>query len=365
MSTKEIVFVSNFFGNGGAARVLSVLAKGFLSQGYQVSLCSYAHDYLDEYELAEGVNHVKFYLKRKKGLRRKLERIFVLRKELKKHPNAKIVSFEYFVNMQTIVACFGLKNKLIVSERNDPAKMGGKFPTSILRNFLYSFCDVLVCQTPDAKAYFPKRIQKKTVVIANPVKQDLPSPFEGVRDKRIVNFCRLEKQKNLKLLIDAFDLFQRKHEGYTLHIYGDGKEKTSLEHYITEKNLFDVVSLHKATFDVHQKVLGAAMFVSSSDYEGLSNSMIEAMAIGLPTVCTDCPCGGAKMIIEHRQNGLLVPVGDVDSLCEAMCEIVEDDSLSMTLSANAEKVKETLSVEKIQGYWTDILEKTKVLKSMG
>lgn len=355
MCEKEIVFVSNFLGNGGAARVLSVLAGGLASSGYNVSMCSYSCDGLAEYEKIANVNYVSLNVRSKSGLKRRFERISVLRKELKKHPGATIISFEYFVNMQTVVASFGLKNKLIVSERNDPKKMGGKFPTSALRNFLYRFCDTLVCQTPDAKAYFPKYIQKKSVIIANPIKENLPEVFIGERDKRIVNFCRLEKQKNLPLLIDAFERFLETHEGYTLHIYGDGREKSNLEEYINNKNLSEKVFLNPAISNIHDAVRDAAMFVSSSDYEGLSNSMLEAMAIGLPTVCTDCPCGGAKMVIENRENGLLTPVGNVTALSDAMCEVADNISLRNKISSEAVKVKERLSVKKILEEWKSII----------
>ncbi len=355
MNSREIVLVSNFFGDGGAARVLSVLAEGFFADGYRVTLCSYSKEDVAEYKLKDGIEHIKFVLKRKKGFLRKLERISVLRKELKKHPGATVISFEYFVNMQTIIACFGLKNRLIVSERNDPAKMGGKFPTSFLRNILYRFSDVLVCQTPDAKAYFPKGIQKKAVVIANPIKENLPEPYTGERDKRIVNFCRLEKQKNLTLLIDSFEMFSNTHADYTLHIYGDGKERGALEEYVRSKNLKGKVLLHNSTPNIHEEVKTAAMFVSSSNYEGMSNSMLEAMAIGLPTICTDCPCGGARMIIQDRENGLLVPVGDARMLTDAVCEIADNGALSQQLSENAVKIKKNLSVQKILCEWKNII----------
>ena len=98
------------------------------------------------------------------------------------------------------------------------------------------------------------------------------------------------------------------------------------------------------------------MFVSSSDHEGLSNSMLEAMAIGLPTVCTDCPCGGARMVIEDRENGILTPVGDKDALYRAMCEVIDNDVLRNKISENALRVKESYSLDKILGEWKSIIE---------
>ena len=77
------------------------------------------------------------------------------------------------------------------------------------------------------------------------------------------------------------------------------------------------------------------MFVSSSDFEGLSNSMLEAMAMGIPTICTDCPCGGAKMVIENGINGLLTPVGDKDELSAAMQQVADNSQIAHVVTSKS------------------------------
>lgn len=351
MKNKEVLFVSNFFGDGGAARVISVLAEELANRGYAVTVCSYPRKDREEYRRAANVKYVRFEMKHRKGVLYKIERIAKLRKEIRKHKDATVISFEYFMNMQTVVAMAGLGNRLIISERNDPAAVGGKTPTRQLRNFLYGFADCLVCQTRDALEYFPKNIQRKSTVIMNPIKENLPEPWQGERKKQVVNFCRLEKQKNLPLLIDAFEAFYQTHPDYTLVIYGNGKERDSLTEYIRTKKLEKVITLHPAVQDVHDRVKDAEMFVSSSDYEGLSNSMIEAMAIGLPVICTDCPCGGARMVIADGVNGLLVPMKDKEALAEKMRCVAEDGSLRERLSQNAKLISAELSSRKIADLW--------------
>ena len=355
MKSKEIIFVSNFLGNGGAARVISVLAKELVENGYDVTVCSYPFGKVQEgYDLGRA-KHIQFKMTRERGALYKFERIIKLRREIKKHPNATVVSFEYFMNMQTIVALFGLKNRLIVSERNDPARVGGQFSIKYLRNILYMFTDCLVCQTQDALEYFPQVIQKKSVIIMNPIKDNLINPWTGKAEKEIVNFCRLEKQKNLGLLIDAFSIFYSTNADYRLSIFGDGKERVEILQYIKQKGLEKVVSVYPAINDIHDRVYKSMMFVSSSDYEGLSNSMIEAMAIGLPTICTDCPCGGARMIIENGVNGILVPVRNVDALACAMDMVANDEELRMRLKYEGSKVKMKLSTKEIMKEWERIL----------
>lgn len=356
MKSKEVLFVSNFLGDGGAARVISVLAEELANNGYEVTICSYPFKNREEYRHAKNVKYVKFEMQHKKGILYKIERIAKLRKEIQKHKGATVISFEYFMNMQTVVAMIGLHNRLIISERNDPVRVGGKTPTKQLRNLLYGSADCLVCQTQDALEYFPKKIQEKSVVIMNPIKANLPEPWQGERKKQIVNFCRLEKQKNLPLLIDAFEEFYQKHPDYTLVIYGDGKERENLTKYIETKNLEKAVTLHPAVQDIHDRIKDAMMFVSSSDYEGLSNSMIEAMAIGLPTICTDCPCGGARMVIQNNENGVLVPVKNKEKLMNAMNIIAENPDFANKIANYAQSIREKLSTEEIGREWSSIID---------
>ena len=97
------------------------------------------------------------------------------------------------------------------------------------------------------------------------------------------------------------------------------------------------------------------MFVSSSDFEGMSNSMLEAMGMGLPTICTDCPAGGARAIIKDHENGILVPIKDVESMYRAMKEVAENKELAEKLSVNGTKLRDELSVDKIVSQWLEVI----------
>ena len=143
----------------------------------------------------------------------------------------------------------------------------------------------------------------------------------------------------------------RDYPDYTLRIYGRGEERDNLIAVIKEKRLEKSVILEDFATDVHERIRDAAMFVCSSDFEGLSNSMLEAMAIGLPCVCTDCEGGGARMMIRDHENGLLVPMRDEQALYSAMKEIVETPVMAQQLSREAAKVRDQLSLEKIADQW--------------
>ena len=350
LENRDIIFVSNALANGGAARVICVLAAEFAKHGRRVGIAVY-NEYDGEYVVAEGVQ--KEYGPQGSGAVAKVCRIAWLRGVAKRNPGACIVAFEYFVNMQTVIACAGLPNRLVISERNDPARVGSGRRTGWMRERLYRRADMLVCQTDDAAAYFSDKIQK--CVILNPLKDNLPEPFDGERRKAVVTFCRLEPQKNLEMLLRAFAEFHKKHPDYSLEIYGDGSERESLIALASDLGIGACASINPGRLDVHEVVRDAAMFVLPSNYEGLSNSMLEAMALGLPVICTDCPCGGARMVIEDGVNGYLIPVGDKDALLSKMLLIAADFGSAEVCGNAAIKMRTVLSATFIADRWLEVV----------
>ncbi len=350
LENRDIIFVSNALANGGAARVICVLAGEFAAKGKRVGIAVY-NPHEGEYAVAEGVE--KEYGPAGNGAAAKARRIGWLRGVAKRNPGACIVAFEYFVNMQTVIACAGLANRVVVSERNDPARVGSGAKTDWLRERLYRRADMLVCQTDDAAAYFSGKVAK--TVILNPVKEGLPEPFCGERRHVVASFCRLEKQKNLGMLLRAFAEFGQAHADWTLEVYGDGSEREALVSLAGELGIAERVALLPGCADVHERVLDAGMFVLPSDYEGLSNSMLEAMAIGLPCICTDCPCGGARMVIRDGENGLLVPVGGERELAAAMVRVADEDGLAERLGTAAAGVRARLAVGEIADEWSGVI----------
>ena len=119
--------------------------------------------------------------------------------------------------------------------------------------------------------------------------------------------------------------------------------------------LSDRVVLYGHTTNIHQKINNASLFVSSSNYEGISNSMLEAIALGIPSICTDCPAGGAREIIDSEINGILVPVGDRQAMAIAMRKLLNDTSLAESISNEGIKLRETISVSEISKKWDEAI----------
>ena len=268
---------------------------------------------------------------------------------IRRFPDAVIVSFMTIPNIALMMAAQNLKNRVVFGDCTDVAnEYPAGSPYNDLRKKYYSRADAALLQTDVQSAYYSFLPGLKKNVIPNFIKSEhFPERFEGKRRKEIVNFCRLSPAKNLPLLIDAFALLNRDYPEYTLSIYGEGELKESLNEKISSLNLKKSVFIHDFDLNIHSKIVDSAMFVSSSDREGISNSMLEAMAIGLPCVCTDCLGGGARMMIEDGKNGLLVPMNDAKALYFAMKKIIENPDLAEKISRNAVKIRERLEPEKI------------------
>lgn len=353
----KVAFILERLGNGGAERVTAALSTELsYKNNYEVHVFTCIKE-KDEYKLPDNVvRHVM-----KSGNSRLnifLNKCEYLVKEVNLI-NPDIV-FSLATPKTTIMLTFlsiWRKFTLIVSERNDPVQYPKNYILKILRAYAYLLADGVVFQTESAKKYFCSSIQSKGCVIPNPISADLIEPYKGIRTKKIVNFCRLEPQKNLKLLIDAMIKIHVKYPDFFLEIYGDGSQKKELLNYCTKQGADKYVKFRGFASNVHERILDASIYVSSSNYEGISNSMLEAIALGIPTIATDCPAGGAKMVIQNYDNGILVPVGDLKIMVKAIEELIVNKELSKKISHNGIKLRNKFSTKKITKKWLGFAER--------
>ncbi len=354
LTMKNIMFVCLGLNNGGVARVISVLTEAFDKSKYKLFVLSLSKDE-ETYKVSPDTTLIYPSKNSLKPGLKQINRIMEIKNVIKKYDIDVVLSFSHYNNMYSVLASRGLKCKVIGSERNDPAQLDSRKLFNRIRMKLYRKLDALVCQTDDAKAYFPEDIQKKSVVILNPITDKLPEVYRGERKHRVVSFSRLEPQKNIPMLLEAFSIFHDTHTDYILDIYGNGSQREELIDTVKARGWDGFINFQSYTTDIHNAIRDAYMFALSSDYEGLSNSMIEAMGCGLPTIVTDCPCGGARMVIEDGVNGILVPVGDVEALAREMSRVADDKALAEKLISNGVKIRKTLDKRVIASQWEKVI----------
>lgn len=353
---REIIVVTQSFGNDGAERILSMLANEWAQLGIHV-IAVQTNKYVNKerYPLSPEIEQIDIPHPHSFRPVRVLSDNSKLKSLFKEHPNAVGVAFLSGSMMKLGFLSLFVNNRIILSERNDPRQNPAKKWLRDTRDWALHRADLCVFQTEYVKRLFPAAVQNKSVVIPNPISADIPAPHVGDRRKTIVAVGRLEPQKNLPLLIHAFARFHEDHPDYKLEIYGEGNDRSELELLVAKLGLNGCASLPGFSTDIYHKMNDAAMYVSSSDFEGISNSMLEALAMGVPTVVTDCPVGGAAESIEDGVSGLLTPVGDEDALYRAMKRIIEEDGLAERLSSEAFKIRERLPLEKIAVQWVDAI----------
>lgn len=350
------MFVIGVLSNGGAERVISILAKEMSNKGHEVSIVTVFGDN-NNYVTDKRITLYPIKQKYKNKMLRAMEIVRKTRQLIKQQNPDLIISFDATINIYTILACTFLPNKLIVSERNDPYQYPGNKGIRRVRDFLYRFCDGFVFQTEDARKYFPTRIQEKGVVIPNPIISNLPYWNENSSKKTIITASRLNRQKNLPMLINAYSKIEDSFPEYRLKIFGVGELRDELLEQIEQLGLSDKVAIPGFSNDIHTEMANSDLFVIPSNYEGISNSMLEALAIGVPVISTDSPIGGARMFIKNEENGLLIKVGDTDGLIQAISKVLSDKKFAKHISYEARKIRKDLQSDKIAETWVEFAQR--------
>ena len=350
----RIIFTIPHVTIGGAQRVCLNLIRWLNNKNNEVLLLIYRKDETGgfKYDLT-GIDHK--YLS--EGV---ITKILDIRKYIKVFRPELIVSFGVPNCLFDIPATIGLDVKKIVCERNDPAHFAGRMSTKVISRLLMKLANGYVFQTRDAQNFYGGNVAKHSVVIPNPLlleREIINTSLPIVREKTIVTTGRLNKQKNHPLLIRAFKTISEKFPEYKLIIYGEGQERYNDEKLISDLNLNDRVLLPGPVNDVIGTIRTASLFVMSSDFEGMPNSLMEAMSVGIPCISTDCPCGGPKSLIENYKNGILFTVGNQGELEEAMIRVLSNPDLSIQLSRNALNINKTHSLDIICNEWMNFFYK--------
>lgn len=326
---KKIFFYIDTLYRGGAQHVMSILVSYFYKKGYDVSLVNdfEQDDNITKYNIDEKI--ARYYLdSSKKKIIKNIRRIYKLRKIVKEEKPDIMVSFLGYPNIRFLVATFGVPVIKIVSVRSDPYKEYGRtFLAKGIARCLFLTANGWVFQTPDAVKYFSGKIKRNAKIILNPIENLFFEQTPRKEAKDIITVGRIDKGKNHKMLIEAYERVQKFYPDSNLVIYGDGPLREKLEQYCADKGLREKIQFPGTISDVAKALSEGKMFVLTSNFEGMPNALMEAMAVGIPCISTNCPCGGPRYLSAKGKAIKLVPCNDVEMLSSAIKVVLEDETL--------------------------------------
>ena len=344
--------------------MVSNLANKFASEGYDVYVTVEWID-KDEFWLDPRVHHVNVGLKpedENKGRWVKFYlRIHYLRQFLKEVRPDVVCAFMHRPNFRALTAALGLKIPVIISIRNNPAPFYSALTDKLQIRLLFPKAAGCVYQTQEQKDFFRPYLQENSRIILNPVNQkyiDLPDPDYEHQEKVVVQSSRLVDFKNQAMLLRAFARVHQSHPDWSLRIYGPDAEdgtRERLEQIIRDNGAQEWMQLMGGTDRLEELIPRASIYTLPSDYEGMPNALMEAMAMGMPCISTDCPAGAPRILIRDGINGLLVPVGDEEAMAAAITRLIEDPALRKRLGGEARKIRKIAGTDTIYEQWKEYL----------
>ena len=345
----KVLFITDTMHPGGSERVISVLANQLSCKDIDTGIVCFRGDnsfyQLDDkvsvYYAAVETNKATI-LKRGRWLRHFC---------LKERPDV-VIPFMTAVYCLTIFSLLGTNIPIIASERIDPTTTPWK--RKILRWALLRFVTHLVVQTESIKSYYSRSLQRRCTVIYNPVDDSFFDLPDVVREMRFINVGRLSAQKNQRMLIDAFASISQDYPDFSLSIYGEGEQEEELKQYIAKKGMSGRVTLKGTSNCMSRELNRSYAFCLSSNFEGMSNAVLEAVCVGTPVITTEV--SGIRELITDQVNGFIVPINNGDAFAKAMRKLASDAGLAdMMRENNKEKGREMFRTDSIVSQWLNVI----------
>ncbi len=357
----KIGFLIKDLSSGGAERATVSLANYFALHSQDVEIITFnGSDSFYPLEELVGVHTAELgELEQSASLKRlfgSIKRIFAIRRLVKSLQLDVLIGMSFAMTWYTVLATIFTKTKSVGTERSNPFKYKATKLNTFLRKFFYNFTNGYVFQTRRAAEFFGNKKNDRDIIIPNAIFNEtvysLSPPAE--RKKIICAAGRLIKLKRFDMLIEAFTRISDKIPDHMLIIFGDGEEKERLQEQIDSLGMNKKIILAGSDPQAVKLINFASVFVLCSDFEGMPNALLEALAMGVPCVSTRCEMGPDELI-EDRVSGILTDVGSCEQLSEAILEVIENPDLAKKLSENGRKLLETHSIDNISRQWLDYL----------
>lgn len=336
---KTLMIVTGGLGTGGLERISCFVANTFSNKGWKVVVLTLLQTKKDEksfQNLNDNVDVIPFYgdfdplLKKHRAIKHWKK---MIQENTRKYKPDSILAMTFKIASLVCVFAPKFARRVTIREISDPKSKVRNPLTNKLTEILCRNVKNIIFQTRWEKSCYSKKIQNKGEVIPNPLSIDLK--LRGnYSEKKIFTLSRLLlNQKRQDILIQAFEIFHKNHPDYYLEIYGKGEDKELILKLIDNSKCKDFIKLMAPEPNIHSKILNYRCFALTSDYEGMSNALLECYSLGIPCVSSDWP--GVEDVVAEEVDGLLYKRQDANDLALQLSRIADDDQLCFLLTNNA------------------------------
>ena len=275
-----------------------------------------------------------------RGLNANIRRIRALRRRIFDWQPEVVISFCDSTNILTLLACPS-SIPVVISERSDPRQQRLSRIWELLRNKTYPKCRICIAQTQEVAEYLcSKGLVEATRIRVIPSAIQIPDlNWELLQSKRcssqpriLVYLGRLSHEKRVDRLLKAWAKLAEQHPAWRLRLIGDGLERVALQELAKELGIDNSVQWSLWSDDVWMSLGSAHAYCLVSEYEGFPQSMLEAMAAGLPVAVLDCS-PAIRHTISDGESGLVIP--SEDQIPRVLDRLLSDESLCSSLGQNA------------------------------
>lgn len=350
---KKIFFLLPSNVAGGAERVMISLANE-MAKFNDISIIFLDSD-SEFYEISESIKkiHLNCFNKSHSKIKKVID-IYRCNKKFNKYlemiePDV-VISFLFITNMVCILSCKKKGIPIIISERNDPLYYGTK--QKKIMKILYKYANGCVCQSKKVEKYMEEYYNiNNAIVIENPISDIQFGEYIENKTNKIIAVGRLVKQKNHRLLINAFSNISEDYPNYSLYIYGEGNLRTELEQLIDAKKMNGKIILCGIQKEVIKTNRDAQLFILPSYFEGYPNTLVEAMANGIPVIASDVNSGTVAELIKNEENGYIFGVDNQEMLEMYIRKALSDINRINDFAKKNLYIKESLSINNIVNKW--------------
>jgi GalNAc-alpha-(1->4)-GalNAc-alpha-(1->3)-diNAcBac-PP-undecaprenol alpha-1,4-N-acetyl-D-galactosaminyltransferase len=357
----RITFVISALNSGGAQRVMSTMANYWDAHGESVALITVTgKEHQPFYSLSPGVQWLPLGQARSSrtpihAVLNNARRLLRLRQTIQRSKPDVVISFLDTTNVLTLLSTRATGLPVIVEEHTDPNLSRPHPIWKQLRTLLYPRATRLIVLSESSKQFFSERVQRKTLIIPNPLHVDpIADPTLKAARPQIVSMGRLSHEKGFDQLIDAFARIAGRFPDWDLVIWGEGPLRSTLSEQRDRLGLTDRVLLPGNTTKPHDELSKGQIYALPSRREGFPMALAEGMACGLPAVAFDLP-SGPKIIMRDGIDGLLVPMGDVPAFACALERLMCNDAIRAEMASHAPDVRDRYGVDRVMAVWSDMV----------